>query len=133
MDWMDGISVADTVITESKLGFWVTTGYIVVGILLVFGGIGVLAMTYSKVKNLFHAKIGCTSSSIMIIVGFSMLIGADKLLYGWLGSMEWAYEPTGEYKVTVAETVDMNEFYERYDVIALNEGVYTVRIREDVA
>ena len=38
---------------------------------------------------------------------------------------------TGKYEVTVTADADMNEFQERYEIIGYENGVYTIKVREN--
>ena len=41
-------------------------------------------------------------------------------------------KPTGEYKykVTIDDTVSLNEFYEKYEIIDQEGKIYTIRLKE---
>lgn len=36
---------------------------------------------------------------------------------------------TGQYKVSVTENTDMNEFYEKYKVISYKDGIYVIKLK----
>lgn len=41
-------------------------------------------------------------------------------------------KPNGELKVVVSDTVDMNVFQEKYEIINFENGVYTVKSKGNV-
>jgi hypothetical protein len=54
------------------------------------------------------------------------------LLIAFLTISEKPAMPTGkyEYQVTIDDSVSMNEFYEKYEIIEVNGKIYTIREKE---
>ena len=81
-------------------------------------------------------------STIFVIVAikeYDASIGAIGALFGLLcglvtGTMveEITKEPTDryEYKVLIDDSVPMNEFYEKYDLISVEGQIFTIRDKE---
>ena len=40
------------------------------------------------------------------------------------------FHPTPTYKVTIDDSVSMNEFYDRYEVIRTEGKIYSIQIKE---
>ena len=59
-------------------------------------------------------------------------------LFSWIGFLitknasEKKIIPTGkyEYQVTIDDSVSMNEFYEKYEIVEVNGKIYTIKIKE---
>lgn len=108
---MDGVRIV-----EECRGIPFLRGIIIVIIVLLIGIVGL------KVFNWFYDKDNVIG---MIITAAIVLPGVVASLY--LDKIETFTEPNGELKVVVSDTVDMNVFQEKYEIINFENGVYTVK------
>jgi len=83
---------------------------------VIFGAIIAMAIYHDTYHNTFAAIIGG------IIVG--IVISA---LVGCVASPVVGYTPV--YKVTIEDTVNFNEFTEKYDIIKQDGKIYTIKER----
>lgn len=108
---MDGVTIVEECRSIPFL-----RGIIIVIIVLLIGIVGL------KVFNWFYDKDNVIG---MIITAAIVLPGMVASLY--LDKIETFTEPNGELKVVVSDTVDMNVFQEKYEIINFENGVYTVK------
>lgn len=114
---MDGV----TIIEECRsLPFWI--GIIIIIIVLLIGTVGL------KVFDWFYDEDNVIG---MIITAAIVLTSVVSPLY-LVNKIEAFTEPNGELKVVVSNTVDMNVFQSKYDIIDYNNGVYTVKPKDSV-
>lgn len=92
--------------------FWITFGVILAGL---------IAMALLIKLN------GCEEEGVLITCIIAGLILGTMLgaMVGGIFSEPTEYET--EYKVTIDDTVSMNEFLERYEIIDQEGKIYTVR------
>ena len=99
---------------------WVGTACMICAGLIVIGAIVSLIFIISdKIK--FWIPVLFTIVSCLGFVVFEKLNDALTT------------EPTGkyEYQVTVDDSVTMNEFYDRYEIVEVNGKIYTIREKEN--
>ena len=115
---MKGIEVLNQVeIMDNSLTLLITA--IILGILFCICIVGVII---SAVKCKF----------------ITFIIFGIFLLCSWIGFVVTAKAsdkkiiPTGkyEYQVTIDDSVSMNEFYEKYEIVEVNGKIYTIREKE---
>lgn len=132
MEFMDGVTLVETVSTYGLFGLVVIVLYVLLCVFLVIRG-GICIYHNLCIENLFDTRSMAVGMIIVALGVGGMVFGTmlfDWLFSGWLGTVDVFYESTGEYRVTVAETVDLNEFYVRYNVLEYKDGIYTVSINE---
>lgn len=114
---MDGVTILAEIpryILEPSVPAFVIS--YVVGIVIGFV-IGFIYGVASKTKKLKNGFIGAMTG---ILLGF--LIGVPASFS--LGTENFAYT---EYKVTIDDSVSMNEFYEKYEIISQEGLIFTVK------
>lgn len=132
MEFMSGLSLITVVQAYGWVGRCIEIAYAVVVVMLICGGVFTfLNWSDLNIKGILIPQKRCILSVFMFVIGLAGLLVADMLCTDVFSKINGYYVPTGKYEVTVNDTVSMDEFYSRYDVIALNDGVYTVRMRED--
>lgn len=92
--------------------FWIALGVFLIG-MIVLG----LYLNHTQ-----HLGIGVITFCIIMGLIGGAFIGA---MGGYLFAEPTEYE--NEYKVTIDDTVSMNEFLERYEIIDQEGKIYTVR------
>ena len=116
---MEGIEVLSATQVVSKSVFNWTALWIAAGIIVVFGVFAgfLIMLTEHDYFGLVAGILGGLFLSIML----SPLIGA-------LCSTPVEYET--HYKVTIDDTVSMNEFLDTYEILGQEGKIYTVKERE---
>lgn len=95
--------------------FWLTTLLIMVVAIV----IGIISSIVDKEWILFAV---CVTVGAMLSVFAGVFIGAGS------ASMSTQYET--RYQVTISDQVSMNDFLDKYEIIAQDGKIYTVRERE---
>lgn len=114
---MDGV----TIIEECRsLPFGI--GIIIIIIVLLIGTVGL------KVFDWFYDEDNVIG---MIITAAIVLTSVVSPLY-LVNKIEAFTEPNGKLRVVVSDTVDMNAFQEKYEIINFENGVYTVKPKDCV-
>ena len=115
---MEGIKVLNQVeIMDNSLTLSITA--IILGVLFFVCIVGAII-----------SAINCKFITFIIFVIF--------LLCSWIGFVVTAKAsdkkiiPTGkyEYQVTIDDSVSMNKFYEKYEIVEVNGKIYTIREKE---
>ena len=70
-----------------------------------------------------------TVVSFVLLCSFCVFISSENLI-SYADSFGLA-ESTGKYEVTVTAEVDMGEFQERYEILDYENGVYTIKLKEN--
>lgn len=117
---MEGITILNKV-DIMELPLWVNVVIIVLFIITLFS----LVMSFvDAIKDITNGHywifmVVTTVTYIALIIISSM----DKQLLT---------EPTGkyEYQVTIDDSVSMNKFYEKYEIVEVNGKIYTIREKE---
>lgn len=111
---MEGITIINqTEIVKPNIIF------IILGIVLILiSGIVCSILFLKKDGNLFYLAL--LVGTIIIIIPVSTFF-----------SMRYSV-PTGkyEYQVTIDDSVSINEFYEKYEIVEVNGKIYTIREKE---
>ena len=64
----------------------------------------------------------------VFIVGLIMVVSSVLILsYGYRVSSQLSN--TKEYKITISDDVNINEFNQKYDIISQNGEIYTIRLK----
>jgi len=82
-----------------------------------------LNFKFGYTRNIYE-YVGGGLGFIILITGIFISVKVSKL--------NTFQEPNGKYKVTVSSNVDMNEFQNRYNIIDFENGIYTVKPKDDV-
>ena len=114
---MDGV----TIIEECR-GLPFGIGIIIIIIVLLIGTVGL------KVFDWFYDEDNVIG---MIITAAIVLTSVVSPLY-LVNKIEAFTEPNGKLRVVVSDTVDMNAFQEKYEIINFENGVYTVKPKDCV-
>lgn len=96
---------------------WWLAGFIWIGIIFIGGLIGLLLDDIARVES---TMIGC-------------FIGAVVGVLIWLFVAGSGYHPTTyetHYKVTIDDSVSMNEFLDKYEILNQEGKIYTVKERD---
>lgn len=99
---------------------------------------GIEVLDKTEIKDIsFGYMVGLLVFFIVAIVGsiategkYPAAIAIISVLACFIAFFIFA-EPTGEYgyKVTIDDTVSLNEFYEKYEIIAQEGKVYTIKFK----
>ena len=82
----------------------------------------VIFTLHIKDKENLNIEGMCAISSIIFMV-ITLNVFPDKLFFT---------EPSGEYEVVITEEVDMAEFNAAYEIVDYEDGVYTIKLRQDL-
>ena len=116
---MNGVEILSTaqVVAEYTYNYWLA-GFIYLGTIFLVGTLGFLiADSFDKVEGV---AVGC-------------LLGALIGLLFWLAGTAATSKPVAyetRYKVTIDDSVSMNEFLEKYEILDQEGKIYTVKERE---
>ena len=117
---MRGVEILATEeIATKHLYNWGAFAICFIVILAVFFIVGVII---SFNENDYHCVILFTTIGILFGTLPAFILGA---------AMGIPFEYTTQYKVTVSNEVQLNEFNERYEIIEQEGKIYTVRERND--
>ena len=119
---MNGVEILSQseVVTASAFN-WLVFSIIAV-ILFVIIGIGVYLLVRMEIGS---SKIGNIASSIGVALILSFMFGG---LAGGVTSTPTEYET--QYKVTIDDSVSMNEFLDKYEILDQEGKIYTAKERE---
>lgn len=131
MEFMDGVNLVETVTIRSAMADVLV--FIVSVITVAVSITGLYVILIDKPSSRTVMKIGVRSivGCFMSLVGMVLLICGVGVCDKLFGSVQGYWVDTGEYRVTIAETADMNELFTRYDVVEFKDGVFTVRFRQN--
>lgn len=112
---MEGITVLNEI---------AVSGYVPGGVLLtILGVVGILFCVIMAIVLFYDKENGAaiTMLLLMMVCCGALCAGIDELI-----------KPTEtHYQVIIDDSVPVNEFFERYEVIEQNGKIYTVRERND--
>lgn len=117
---MEGIEVLNQ-IEIMELPLWVNVVIIVLLIITLFS----LVMSFvDAIKDITNGH--CWIFMVVTTVTYIALIIMSSM------DKQLLTEPTGkyEYQVTIDDSVSMNEFYEKYEIVEVNGKIYTIREKE---
>jgi hypothetical protein len=120
---MDGVTIIKTMETAVTVGGFTTPIIAIVGAFLGVGlGLYITVIAYARFKKElskpFTGLICMTLASIGILVG------------GTIGELAEPKTIETTYLVELTEELNYKEFIEKYEVIDFEDGVYTIRERE---
>lgn len=130
MNFIDGVILIEETKTWSTIGLLVLIVMLVIGTAIGFGGCTIMANTLHYANAAFARFIGL----IIALIGIAVLL-ATSFTFNSINSLgpivdEYGLSKyTGEYKVTVTDDTDMNEFQQKYEIISYINGVYTIKIK----
>lgn len=108
---MEGIEILNEVVVSN---------HPVVGVIVVICGI--LILLISLVALVFAAKEG----SFLGIIGFIATCALGGFFIG-CGIDEVNQQPETHYQVIIDDSVPMNEFYKKYEIIEVEGKIYTIK------
>ena len=73
----------------------------------------------------FSAIIEKIGGGVLLSVLFGVFIAVMTFIV-----IDEGFHPTPTYKVTIDDSVSMNEFYDKYEVINTEGKIYSIQIRE---
>ena len=74
----------------------------------------------------FSAIIERSGGGVLLSVLFGVLLAVMTFFV-----IDEGFHPTPTYKVTVDDSVSMNEFYDKYEVINVEGKIYSIQIKEN--
>jgi cytochrome bd-type quinol oxidase subunit 2 len=110
------ILAMEEVVTKTSYN-WTAFAICFIIVFVIFSIPGIIVSFNEKEKNYFFAIFFTILGAI-----FSFILGA---------AMGIPSEYTTQYKVTISDEVQLNEFNERYEIIEQEGKIYTVRERND--
>lgn len=118
---MNGVEILSSAEVACELAFNCTAFWVVFGIVL-----GICAIV--GIKTVVTGECEWTIMPALLLVG---IVGGIVLgtAFGRLFETPIAYET--HYKVTVDDSVSMNEFLDKYEILDQEGKIYTVKEREN--
>lgn len=117
---LEGIEILNKVeIMESPM--WIAIAIIVCFVLIL---VSIAIFFVNVITDFLDDKWWITALIIVLsYIGILLMSNLDKNLL---------IEPTGkyEYQVTIDDSVSINEFLEKYEIIEVNGKIYTIREKE---
>ncbi len=130
MEFMNGVVLIKEIMTLSIAGALVVFCAELIAVAFACGG----TILHIKGRSYFSAWRKITGMIISFVGLFLLilLLGLYKsnLIISIAEELGLA-DHTGTYKVAVIADVDMNEFQERYEIINYENGVYTIKVKEN--
>jgi hypothetical protein len=116
---INGVEILSTteVATDYTWNYWLV-GFIYIGVVIICGIVGYISGGYpDKVES---ALIGCAVGALLglFVYFFAALVTSKPV----------AYET--RYKVTISDSVSINEFLDKYEILDQEGKIYTVKERE---
>lgn len=124
MEFMDGVTLIKECMETSN-----TTEIIALVIIICAFSLGTLLITlgnylFNKTGDNAYGIAGLVLSAVIVLTG---LLTATRVI----PNMEQFQVSNGEYEVVVRDNVDMNEFQRRYDIVDFENGVYTIKFKDN--
>lgn len=124
MEFINGVILIKEAETFTVIGLCVVCAIVVAAIVMLCGG----ERLYINGKHYFsewRKTVGVIlmgmAFAVLIFLGFTLRSGIPKKL---------GFTEIGGYEVTLTGEVDMDEFQERYEIIDYENGVYTIKVKE---
>lgn len=117
MEFVDGVTIIKKCTETSTMGNIMMILLLVITMALSFGAY--------KIGDDVYGRVGAVLSLAFLITGIFITLGV-------MPELDTFQKPTGKYEVTVNSNVDMNEFQSKYDIIDYDNGVYTVKPKDNV-
>ncbi len=120
MEFMDGV----TIIKECTDNSAICAIMIIPSMIAAALGTGIIKIA----EKLVHNKIIATIVTISGLA-FTLICVITMFL---TTQMDKFQKPNGKYEVTISSDIDMNEFQSKYNIIDYDNGVYTVKSKDNV-
>lgn len=133
MNFMDGVILIEKITKMSTLANILIGVALIVCVIMVFGGCRLVTTTSRYCAQPDAVKgvgIALTLIGLALMATLSMTMSNNKQFKQLLSSVDWGLlEYTDEYRVTVTDDVDMNEFTSKYEIIDYDDGTYIIKAR----
>lgn len=130
MSFIKGVVLIKEVVDISLMGVCIFVVVILIAAAMMYGGAKLHINghhDFSDNKKIFGIIISLVGLILYASIGF--FVSRDFFI-NFLDDLKLT-DHTGMYEVTVTDSVDMNEFQECYDIIKYENGVYTIKIKEN--
>ena len=123
---MNGVTVIRECTTTSYMGYIMMIIVIIITFVMSYGLMKIGEGLFNKTGNDFYGKAGA-------VLALSIFLSGTITSLKYVPEIDEFQKPTGKYKVVVNSDVDMNEFQSKYDIIDYNDGVYTVKPKDNIS
>ena len=122
---MDGVTIIKECTVMSTMGYIMMIVAFIVTMTLSVVAYKVGNVLAYKTCDYIYERVGTSFSLIFLLGGIFITLRVVPYL-------DESQKPNGEYEVTVSSNVDMNVFQSKYDIIDYDNGVYTVKPKDNV-
>lgn len=129
MNFINGVILINEIMVLSTVGSYVLLVMLIVFFVMALGGVK-LYINGRSYFSTWRRIVGIIISLVGIALLMTLWVSVRSNLIIHIAYPLGFAEHTGKYEVTVDNNVDMNEFYERYEIIDYENGVYTIKVRE---
>lgn len=114
MDLGKGIEILNAIEITTTEHFWAAVILLILGIIVIFVSVQLVLETEKP------------SFFLLSLIGGLFMIGSNAIKGLYFN------QPTGtyEYQVTIDDTVSMNEFMEKYEILDQQGRIYTIKFKE---
>lgn len=130
MSFIEGVVFIKEVVGISFMGLCIFGVMILITAAMMFGG-AVLYIDgchdFSDSKKILGIIISLFGLILLLSIGF---FASSDFFINFFDDLNLT-DHTGMYEVTVTADTDMNEFKDCYDIIDFENGVYTIKIKEN--
>ena len=128
MDFIDGVTLIEEIRVHTLMTLLIGLAVEIVGIIIGIAAIRIyINETLYESNKLKHLA----NLALMIVAGIIILEGAifslDTTSFETVKDKFDLMKSTSQYRVSVTDNVDMNEFYEKYEIISYKNGIYVVK------
>ena len=128
MDFIDGVTLIEEIRVHTLMTLLIGLAVEIVGIIIGIAAIRIyINETLYESNKLKHLA----NLALMIVAGIIILEGAifslDTTSFETVKDKFDLMKSTSQYRVSVTDNVDMNEFYEKYEIISYENGIYVVK------
>ena len=130
MEFMNGVIPIKEIMSLSISAMFIFVGIELIAIAMSFGGIA-LHIKGRRYFSIWRKNVGTIISFGGIII-LLFLLGSYKsnLIIPFAEELGLT-DHTGKYEVIVTDDADMNEFQDCYEIIDCENGVYTIKVKEN--
>lgn len=130
MEFMNGVIPIKEIMSLSISAMFIFAGIELIAIAMSFGGIA-LHIKGRRYFSIWRKIVGTIISFGGIII-LLFLLGSYKfnLIIPFAEELGLT-DHTWKYEVIVTDDADMNEFQERYEIVDYENGVYTIKVKEN--
>lgn len=122
---MDGVTIIKECTVTSTMGYIMMVVAFIVTMTLSFVSYKVGDVLEYKTSNNVYGRVGAFWALVF-------LLGGTFVTLKVVPDLDEFQKPNGELKAVVFDTVDMNVFQEKYEIINFENGVYTVKSKGNV-